>query len=313
MIALYLSPWSSNTALVYLGLLPAVVALESGVRVAAVTAILTPVSVLVGLLVGGSAWSAAVYIAALCLAVAWSYTRGWEGPATYVASQAALAAIAVPGTTLVDGAPNSPTSALVVAAFVLLGGLWVAFIGSFFLDDLPHRDRETPTRRDLYRFALTLTALAFVGTLAAKLVLPGGHAWWVLLTIFVVLQPGIAGSTTRTLHRVLGTVGGGLVAAVLVNLIGINTLTTAIGVIIAVLSGIAYLKAPYWAFAALLTAALMCLSFTPETVMYGYAERAGFTLLGALAVAVVLSVTDLILKQTSKAHPQPTKSSEQND
>lgn len=300
MIALLLSPWSSNAPLIYLGILPAIVALECGVRVAACAAVLTSLSVFVGLLVSDSVWLAALYIALACVGVAWAYTRGWEGPATYVASQAAMAAIAAPGTDLIDSASSSAASAAVVSAFVLGGGLWVSLVGRLLLADLPHGSHDRPTRLALLRFGITLTTLAFVGTVVAKEWLPGGHAWWVLLTLLVVLQPGIAGSTARTLQRVTGTVGGGLVAAVLVIIVDDDAVTTAIGFVIAVLSAVAYLKAPYWAFAALLTAALMCLTFTPATVMTGYAERAGFTLLTAASVALVLSITGLVLNHIQR-------------
>ncbi|MGW6659502.1 FUSC family protein [Rhodococcus sp. NPDC055024] len=197
---------------------------------------------------------------------------------------------------MADSAPNSLASAAVVTGFVLFGGAWVVLLGVLLLDDLPHKTHDQPTDEDLRRFTIMLVCLVFFGTLAAKLWLPGGHAWWVVLTILVVLQPGIAGTSRRTLHRVLGTVAGGFVAALLVNIIGINSVTTAIGVFVAVLSGIAYLKAPYWVFAALLTAALMCLSFTPETVMLGYAERAGFTLLAASVTVLVLKISDMALR-----------------
>lgn len=296
MISLYLSAWSSYAPFIYLGLLPALVALERGVRVAAVTAVLTPVSVFFGLVVSGSAWISAVFVAAICVGVAWSYTKGWEGAATYIASQAALAAIAAPGARVTDLAPNSFASAAVVTGFVLVGGVWVVLMGILLLGGLPHNAHEQPADEDLRRFTIVLVGLVFFGTLAAKLWLPGGHAWWVVLTILVVLQPGVAGTSRRTFHRVLGTVAGGFAAALLVSVIGINSVTTAIGVFVAVLSGIAYLKAPYWVFAFLLTAALMCLSFTPETVMHGYVERAGFTLLAAAATVLVLKISAMALR-----------------
>ncbi|MDJ0491312.1 FUSC family protein [Rhodococcus qingshengii] len=296
MVCLYLSSWSPSASFVYLGLLPALVALERGVRLAAVTAVLTPISVFLGLMISGSAWISAVFVAAICIGVAWSYTKGWQGAATYIASQGALAAIAAPGARLTDMAPNSLVSAAVVTGFVLVGGVWVVLMGVLLLDDLPHNAHEQPADEDLRRFTIMLICLVFFGTLAAKLWLPGGHAWWVVLTILVVLQPGVAGTSSRTLHRVLGTVAGGFLAALLVYTIGINSVTTAIGVFVAILSGIAYLKAPYWVFAALLTAALMCLSFTPETVIHGYAERAGFTLLAATATVAVLKVSEMVLK-----------------
>lgn len=55
MIAVYLSPWSDDGALEYLGILPTLVALPSGVLVGAVIAIITPVVVFIGLLLSGTA------------------------------------------------------------------------------------------------------------------------------------------------------------------------------------------------------------------------------------------------------------------
>lgn len=90
----FLSPARGDATLVYVGVLPAFVALISGPLVALATAFATAAAVFVGLLVSPHAAAAALLMAVLGLVVAWSYLRGWEVPATYVATQAALAAIA---------------------------------------------------------------------------------------------------------------------------------------------------------------------------------------------------------------------------
>lgn len=203
----------------------------------------------------------------------------------------ALALVSEPSAHL-DGNVSAAVSMLAVPGFVLLGGLWVTFIGWVMLRDLPNTRIVPPSRAAIRRFALTLSVLIGVGTFVAMTWIPGGSSWWVLLTIFVIVQPDTQKTRQRLYFRVLGTVLGGAAAAVLVILIDENTIITAIGVVLAMVSGGVYLKAPYWVFACTLTAAVIFLNFTPSTALYGDAERIVFTLVGAAGVFLISAISD---------------------
>lgn len=296
LIVILMTPARSNGPLLYVGLLPAIVALTSGPRVAALTALATGASVFVGLLLSSMPLAAAVFMVGLGLAVAWSYRHGWQGAVTYVATQGALAAIAAPrsGLTSPDLPASSLASAAGVAAIVLAGGLWVALVGQLLLGDVPRSHHEVPSDRDLRTFAVALCLSVGIGTYLIMIWAPASNAWWIILTLLVVLQPHPEHTLTRGLARAGGTVLGGVLAAVAVVVIDSATVLGLLGVTMAVASAVSYIRAPYWVFAATLTMTLVLVSMPPGQRLRGDLERIGFTVLAAaLAVAVSLAVQAL--------------------
>lgn len=292
LIAVYLSPARADTALVYIGLLPTLVALTSGPRVAWATAFSTGLAIFVGLLFSTSPWIAAVYLAALGAGVAWSYTRGWQAPATYVATQAALAAVAAPGLSVMPAAtPASLAAAASVAAFALVGGLWTALVGSLLLYDLPRAPHEPTTRSELVTFGIILGGSLGVGTWVAVTFAPGTNVWWVLLTMLVVLVPQHRKTVQRALWRAGGTVIGGVIGAALVILVGNPAVLGVIGLLAAIASAVTYLRYPYIVFSATLTLALIVLMLPLEGAIRGDLERVGFTL---VAAALIVTVSALV-------------------
>ncbi|KYH43474.1 FUSC family protein [Branchiibius sp. NY16-3462-2] len=293
------SSFRADTAFLYVGFLPTFVSLAAGVRVAFAVAFGTAAAVFVGLLVSSNALLAALFMAMFAVIVAWSYSRGWQVPATYVATQAALAAVAAPH---VSGLTDQPAHALPAAAaaagFVLAGGLWVAIVGAIFL-----RDMEMPTkpyREHLVTFAAVLAVLLAVETYISMRWVPGAHVWWVLLTTLIVLTPDLRHSVRRAVERAGGTVLGAIAASVLVMAVSDRRVVLGLGVLAAVLTCIAFLRAPYWVFATTLTFTLVALTIPAAQVMTGSAERIGYTI-----VAAVISVGVAIgLRRLFTAHPE---------
>ena len=264
------------------------------------TAIATAAAVFAGLLLSTEPWGAALFMAALGAVVAWSYTRGWQLAATYVATQAALAAIAAPRMSVLAAdsyPPSSPTSAAAVAGMVLFGGLWVSAVGFLFLYDLPAHPSEVPDRQYLIAVAITLIVVLGVGTFVAIDWVPGGNVWWVLLTALVVLTPQAGQTPKRALERAGGTILGGTVATVLILLVSERSVILAIGVIAALLTAVAFLRLDYWVFTAFLTMALVLLTFPVGRVVRGSAERIGYTVLSAVLVVLLFMVVRRLMQR----------------
>lgn len=283
----FFSPVRGDATLVYVGVLPAFVSLTSGSLVALVVAFGTAAAVFSGLLVSPHAALAAGFMAVLGLVVAWSYRRGWEVPATYVATQAALAAIATPHVTMLQNhSANAVPAAAAAAGFVLFGGVWVAVTGHFLLADLaqPH----PPLTTHLMTFGVVLALLLAIETYAAIAWIPGTNVWWVVLTTLVVLSPNQKQSMSRSVERAAGTVLGALVATAVIMMLGRGSTLTLVGVIAALVTAMAYVAARYWIFAALLTFALVVLTVPADRVLHGSADRIGYTLIAA-ALALIVS------------------------
>lgn len=261
----FASPARGDATLVYVGVLPTFVSLICGPLVALAVAFATAAAVYVGLLVSPHAALAAVFMALLALVVAWSYRRGWEVPATYVATQAALATIAAPHVTMLqDYSAHAVPAAAAAAGFVLFGGVWVAVVGYFLLGDL--EQPATPVTTHLVTFGLVLAVLVAIETYAAI-------AW------------------------VPGTVLGALVATLVVTWLGTGTTLRVVGIAAALLTAVAYVSARYWIFAGLLTFALVVLTMPADRVIHSSADRIGYTVLPAvIAVATSAALSRLFAR-----------------
>jgi hypothetical protein len=305
----FVTPLRPDTALVYIGLLPTFVALPSGPRVALGTAGATAVAVFVGLLVSHSPGLATVLMVAMGIGVAYAHTRGWQAPATYVATQAGLAAVAAPAAHAIGehtAQPWSLSNAATVAVVTLVAGLWVAVAGSLTMHGLAAEPGTRSWDKDLIVFAATLAVLLGVATFVLMQYTSGGNAWWILLTLLVSVAPTAAGSVSRALQRAGGTIVGGAVAAVLVVGIDGRGVLIALGFVAAVVSAVSYVKAPYWVFALFLTLALVLLTFPEGRVLKGDLERVAFTVVAALVVIVVSIGVDAVLRRYDASRPSPS-------
>jgi len=105
------------------------------------------------------------------------------------------------------------------------------------------------------RHALRVTVVCGLDV-ALILLLHIDHGYWLLLTSLIVLQPHVSGTLRRGLERIGGTVGGGILAAVLAVLLH-NQLVIAAVLFPLTLLSIAVLPLSYAAFAFFLTPAFV--------------------------------------------------------
>jgi uncharacterized membrane protein YccC len=114
------------------------------------------------------------------------------------------------------------------------------------------------------------------------------HGYWLLMTSLIVLQPHVSGTMRRGLERIGGTVGGGILAAVLAVLLHSQLAIAAVLFPLALLS-IAILPVSYAAFAFFLTPAFV-LAWLPFSGDWQLAlVRTGNTIAGALISVLAMA------------------------
>ena len=86
-----------------------------------------------------------------------------------------------------------------------------------------------------FRHALRLTITIVVGFLIGTF-LPFQNVYWILITIIVILRPGYGLTKTRSYHRIIGTVAGGLIAFGLLFVVQNNHLIATMAIVTMVLA-----------------------------------------------------------------------------
>ncbi|MFA6082922.1 FUSC family membrane protein [Mucilaginibacter sp.] len=70
-----------------------------------------------------------------------------------------------------------------------------------------------------FKHALRVSLVCLVGYITSKYFSLGGHSYWVLLTIIVILKPGFSLSKQRNYQRLIGTIGGGVIGILILTFI----------------------------------------------------------------------------------------------
>lgn len=291
------TPFAPMTADVFAGIGVGVVGCLYGIR-AGLGAVLASV-LLIGVveLVGPHPWAAAVVMAVIGILIGWSARRGWHPVAVQACAWPATLLIAPPFS--ISGVPwaaESAGQAVLSAGLALAGGLWavgaVAALGRRLPQLTPVRVDAVSARLYGGALAVVLGAAAFV----AAAWFPGSMAGWALLTVLVVVKPGLADTRERILARSAGTVLGGLLAAGLAFAIPVQWGLTAAGGAAMVLALVLYAKASHYAwYASALTAAVVLLSPTSDVLAVDL-QRVGFTLVTAVLVSLLSLVYEPIVR-----------------
>ncbi|HEX8427346.1 FUSC family membrane protein [Hymenobacter sp.] len=71
----------------------------------------------------------------------------------------------------------------------------------------------------IFRHAVRMTVACLVGFVVARVLLPGHHSYWILMTITYMLKPAFSLTKERNIHRVLGTLAGGLIGGLVLFLV----------------------------------------------------------------------------------------------
>jgi uncharacterized membrane protein YccC len=282
--------WSANAELFFLGMLPAAVGLLINVRVAAAGGVLTGALMMLAIPLRDEPVTGALFMAAIGGAVGLSSVRGWHGVGAYAGPQTSFALIGAPTVALASGtvaADSSGAATTMMGAYVAAGGLWIAFVGWLARHEIPpHEPKTVPADAARY-FAVALAVLVGIGAFVALQWATVPNAWWLVLTLFVVIQPFYAATLQRSASRVLGTVLGAVFAAIVATLLeGLPVVVSIVTLVLTAVAAWAYVHRPYWVYATFLTPAVVLqTSGGADPVLFADLERATFTV-GAAAVAV---------------------------
>jgi uncharacterized membrane protein YccC len=124
---------------------------------------------------------------------------------------------------------------------------------------------------------------------ALILLLHINHGYWLLMTSLIVLQPHVSGTMRRGLERIGGTVGGGILAALLAIALHSQLATAAVLFPLALLA-LAFLPVSYAAFAFFLTPAFV-LAWLPYSGDWQLAViRTGNTIAGAVISLLAMTL-----------------------
>lgn len=314
MLILSATSWSANSSLFYLGMLPASIGVLISVRVAAAGGVLTGALMTLAVPLRDEVILGALFMAAIGAVVGLSSVRGWHGVGAYAGPQTAFALIGAPlvalasGTVAVDSSWGATT---MMGGTVAAGGLWIAFIGWLARHEFPpHEPHPVPKVAARY-FAGALAALVGIGAFVAMQWATSPDAWWLILTLFVVVQPFYAATLQRSAYRVLGTVLGAVIAAFVAELLEDLPVLVSIATL-AVTAGAIWAKMtqPYWVFATFLTpAVILPTSSEADTVLFADVQRVAFTVVAAAVAVGVLTIGHRIVtlhQPRSPRQPQPS-------
>lgn len=290
MLILSVTSFAPNGKLFYLGMLPAAVGLMVNVRVAAAGGLLTGALMVLAIPIRDEPVFGALFMAVIGAIVGVSSMRGWHGVGAYAGPQTSFALIGAPMVALTSGtvaAESSGGATWMMGASVAAGGLWIAFVGWLARHEFtPKEPRLVPPVAARY-FAVALAVLAGAGAFLVMQFSTLPNAWWLLLTLFVVIQPFYAATLQRSAYRVFGTVLGAVFAAVVAKWLEDLPLVVSIVTLVVTFGAAwAYAKKPYWVYVTFLTpAVILQTSGGSGPVLFADLQRVAFTV-GAAAVAV---------------------------
>lgn len=139
-----------------------------------------------------------------------------------------------------------------------------------------------------FRHALRVSIVCLAVFLVAGRFYSGHYGYWILLTVLVILKPGFSVTKQRNYERVIGTVIGGLLGAVMLHYIHDKTVLFVMLLVFMVLS-YSFIRIKYVVGVLFMTPYILIMfSFTsPTEMMEGIVrERIIDTLIGALVAGV---------------------------
>ena len=199
--------------------------------------------------------------------------------------------------------------ALVLGLFALLGGLWGTAFGSLLGRKVPRKVPPLSSWSRAVGFALTMAIVTGV-TMGIVVASGIGHTGaWILLTIFLVVQPAMGQTFRKSLERALGTaLGFGLTLAAAL-LVRDQTLLLLMGIVF--LTVAVYLKldprSTYWQFTTFLTPGIVLAVGSGANVLSLDIDRLGATLVGiaiALGLLVIFRLLGVRDKEVAEADAQ---------
>ena len=95
-----------------------------------------------------------------------------------------------------------------------------------------------------FKHALRVSLVCLLGYITSKYFSLGGHSYWVLLTIIVILKPGFSLSKQRNYQRLIGTIAGGIIGIIILSFIP-NKTTQFIFLVVLMIGTYSFLRLNY--------------------------------------------------------------------
>jgi len=260
-----------------------------GARAGAALAVATTL----GFLAAPTPWAAAIVMAAG--AALYGRSSRWGVSSAIVVAPIALGFVMTDRVSVVESASDLHNAA-VVGGITLVASLWGVLVGWILGRKVPRKALEPVPARQATTFAVVMAVVSGVTMWVVSALELGHTGGWVLATLFVMIQPSTGDTWSRTLHRLLGTLLGFVIALVAGVLIGAAWAHYLIALACMVTAAVIRLtpERPYWQYATFLTPAVVLAAGAGGAVLDVDRARLGATLAGGvISIALVAAIRGL--------------------
>jgi hypothetical protein len=303
-VAAEFTPLRVDAALVIAGILPAIVGWTYAPRYAVMALPVVGILNALAVLVFGDPLATTLLMVCIGVMVGLSARRGLHPVAAFAAIQPAIMVISGYHTVSFQGATPGPGGqALICAGMAVMGGLWAVLVGATLLRNESIGPPSPVPPRIVCFYTGALVLMLGGGAYVASTWFLKTTAGWVLLTVLLVTRPTYDESRQRIRERALGTVAGGIGAAVVATIVSNSTILVAIGTLAMVVAAVLQLQhARYAYFAVFVTAAIVLLDAQRSNVFEIDLQRVLYSIVGvALVSAAVATAQTLLGRSTATA------------
>ncbi len=298
------TPLRVDAALVIAGILPAIVAWTYAPRYAVMAIPVAGILNALAVLVFGHPVVTTLFMVCIGVMVGVSALRGLHAVAAFAGIQPAIMVISGYHTVSFHGVtPGHGGQALICAGMAVIGGLWAVFIGATLL---AHESAGAPSRvppRIVCFYTGALVLMLGVATYVASTWFLHTTAGWVLLTVLLVTRPTYDESRQMVRDRALGTVAGGVAAAVVATIVSSSAVLVVLGTLAMVTAAVLQLQHAHYAyFAVFVTAAIVLLDAQRSNVFEIDLQRVLYSIIGVTLVSAAVAAAEMLLgRSTSTA------------
>lgn len=256
-------------------------------RIAGITAALLAVGTAAAVPVSDVPWLAGLLMAGCGVAMGFAAKAG------------AVAAVTLAPITVAFMLSDPPArSALAVGLCVLGSAAFGVGLGALVHRRLPERGLTPMSTERAAAYGATLALLAGAAGYFVSALSPGHAGAWVLLTLFVVIQPYLQDGWRKSIERAAGTVLGFAIAMVVGLLTDLEAVIFAVGLVAMIVGTWLRIKNhPYWEYTAALTVGVVMSEGASTSVISTAEQRLLATVIGVGASLLAMAVLEPVYKR----------------
>lgn len=284
-----------TSACIYGGMV-ALVASFYDFRLAAALSLIAGLAAVVAVLLSPYALAGAIFMALIAGGAAFTARQGLHSPVMIVPMFICFMVVSPPEITNV----TASVGVAVISGITMAGcGLWVTGAARVVLGASPRLPRKVRPLSVALWYAGVMALVVGAATWTILTYVPTHRGAWLILTLIVVLQPSSHDTLKKTLHRLGGTIAGGLISLVFLVIdlpSAVHLAAAALLLYVALLTRFV-LGQPYWLYVLVLTPAIVLVSTHGPDTLDIVTARVEFTLLGgAIAIVIALVAKWIILR-----------------